>query len=361
MNARRLLYVFVLVLLGGAWLPLSSSQAQASGTTATPPLIATIAGNSTASATGSGSLWAKDGALNSAWTAESTNSASTTGPSRAAGPMAVAADPTNGPLIATVDEDGNLWAKEGSLTAKWTEEINFGVSSTTGPTGATGVTGAQGPAVASDPTNGPLIAVLDGAGNVWAKEGSLTAPWTEISVYAASSTTGPEGDPTAVAVASDATHGPLIAVVDGAGNVWVKEGSLTAPWTEVSAYQDSSVTSGPYGDIFALAVASDATNGPLIAVVDEEYNVWVKEGSVTAPWTEVSAYSDTTTTGPYENIIALAVASDATNGPLIAVIDGNDNVWAKEGSLTTAWTEEATIADSTTGPQEGSTALAVAG
>jgi len=34
--------------------------------------------------------------------------------------------------------------------------------------------------VASDPTNGPLIGVLDlNAGNVYAKEGSLTAPWTE--------------------------------------------------------------------------------------------------------------------------------------------------------------------------------------
>jgi len=34
--------------------------------------------------------------------------------------------------------------------------------------------------VASDPTNGPLISVVDGCFIAWAKEGSLTAAtWTE--------------------------------------------------------------------------------------------------------------------------------------------------------------------------------------
>jgi hypothetical protein len=32
-------------------------------------------------------------------------------------------------------------------------------------------------AVASDPHNGPLIAILDNAGTVWAKEGSLDTGW----------------------------------------------------------------------------------------------------------------------------------------------------------------------------------------
>jgi hypothetical protein len=260
-----------------------------------------------------------------------------------------------------VDYDGNLWAKEGSLTAAWTKEIS--VSSTTGPTGATGVTGSAGPAVASDPTHGPLIAVLDPDGNVWAKEGGLTAPWAEIAVYSSSCTaaTGPCGGPgpLQVATASDPTNGPLIAVLDGDENVWVKEGSLTAAWSEVSALSGTTTT-GPIDGAEAVAVASDPTNGPLIAVLDNDRNLWVKEGSLTAPWTEETNGS-TSTTGPSGVVLRVAVASDATNGPLIAVEDENASVWAKEGSLAVAWTEEATIAASTTGPQYPPTALAVAG
>jgi hypothetical protein len=373
MSVRRLLYVFVLVLLGGAWLPLSSGQAQASGTTATPPLIATLAGNATATNSASyDSLWAKDGALNSAWTAESTNSPSTTGPNDEAEAMAVAADPTNGPLIATVDvPDGNLWAKDGSLTAPWTEEIKYGVPSTTGPTGAVGPTGALGPAVACDPTNGPLIAVVDPDGNLWAKEGSLTAPWSEEINSSASSTTGPTGATGASgeagpAVASDPTHGPLIAVLDGAGNVWAKEGGLTAPWAEISVYSSScTAATGPCGDTrtpgpLQVAVASDPTNGPLIAVLDGNGNVWVKEGSLAAAWSEVSAYSNSTTTGPIDGAEAVAVASDPTNGPLIAVRDNDGNLWVKEGSLAAPWTEEANDSASTTGPYGAVLRVAVA-
>ena len=81
-------------------------------------------------------------------------------------------------------------------------------------------------AVASDPTNGPLIAVIDDRGNVWAKEGSLTAPWVEE--YSGSGAAAPE----AVSVASDPTNGPLIAVSTAGGVVYAKEGSLTAAWVE---------------------------------------------------------------------------------------------------------------------------------
>jgi hypothetical protein len=78
--------------------------------------------------------------------------------------VAVASDPTYGPLIAIVDSNGSAWAKEGSLTAGWTMEQ----------------TGVQSVAVASDPTNGPLIAILDTRGSIWAKEGSLTAGWVAL-------------------------------------------------------------------------------------------------------------------------------------------------------------------------------------
>jgi hypothetical protein len=76
----------------------------------------------------------------------------------------VASDPTNGPLVAVLDTGGTLWAKESSLTAGWTVEQ----------------TGVQAVAVASDPTNGPLIDIVDTSGSVWAKEDSLTAGWVGL-------------------------------------------------------------------------------------------------------------------------------------------------------------------------------------
>jgi hypothetical protein len=149
MTLRRSLYVFTLVLLGNAWLPLASAQATTSGGTSTPPLIAI--GNP-------GDFAAKVGSLTAPWVdplyGNTTNNMG-----------AVASDATNGPLIAVVDTSDNVWAKEGSLTAAWTEVW-------------TGT--ADSVAVASDATNGPLIAVVDTSDNVWAKEGSLTAAWTEV-------------------------------------------------------------------------------------------------------------------------------------------------------------------------------------
>ena len=105
MNLRRLLYVFVLVLLGGAWLPLSSAQATTSPTP-TPPLILVDLRH--------GVLAAKVGSLTAAWV-DPEFGANEWG--------AVASDPTNGPLVAVNDGSGNVWAKEGSLTAAWVEEF----------------------------------------------------------------------------------------------------------------------------------------------------------------------------------------------------------------------------------------------
>ncbi len=79
-------------------------------------------------------------------------------------------------------------AKQGSVNGAWTTEW---------------ATGASKIAVASDPTNGPLIAVFNGS-SVYAKEGSMTgATWTE------ETTAG------LVSVASDATNGLLIGVSPG--------------------------------------------------------------------------------------------------------------------------------------------------
>ena len=99
MTMRRSLYVFTLVLLGSAWLPLASAQATTSGGTSTPPLIAIA---------NAGDFAAKVGSLTAPWV-DPEFGGNYWG--------AVASDPTNGPLIAVVDDElGNVWAKEGSLT-----------------------------------------------------------------------------------------------------------------------------------------------------------------------------------------------------------------------------------------------------
>ena len=100
-------------------------------------------------------------------------------------PAPTAPAPTAPAVIGTLTNSGEVYAKEGGLSAAWVDE--FG--------GATQI------AVASDGTNGPLIAVLTGSGEVYAKEGGLSAAWVDEF-----------GGATQIAVASDSTHGPLIAV-----------------------------------------------------------------------------------------------------------------------------------------------------
>ncbi len=136
-------------------------------------------------------------------------------------------------LASTPAAVGTLFVKEGNLTASRATEFS-------GPVYV---------AVASDPRHGPLIAVLDGSGNVWVKEGSLTATWTEECA----------GGATFVAVASDAKHGPLIAARVGT-DVWAKEGSAIAAWT--NEYSGLSVGATP------VAVGSDPTNGPVIGLAE---------------------------------------------------------------------------------------------
>ena len=75
----------------------------------------------------------------------------------------------------------------------------------------------------------------------------------------------------AIAVASDATHGPLIAVLLWSGELMVKEGSLTAPWND------------EYSSAEEVSVASDTTNGPLIALTNDTGEVLVKEGNGRGP------------------------------------------------------------------------------
>ncbi|MER6257130.1 ricin-type beta-trefoil lectin domain protein [Streptomyces sp. NPDC001584] len=116
--------------------------------------------------------------------------------------IAVAIDPTNGPVIGVVS-NGVAYAKQGDLRAEWVTETGSGVTSI---------------AVATDEKNGPLIAVLAN-GVVSAKQGSVkAADWV----------TEWPGGATWIAVATSPLLGPLISLLSD--YPYYKTGSLSAPW-----------------------------------------------------------------------------------------------------------------------------------
>ena len=193
------------------------------------------------------------------------------------------------------------------------------------------------------------VGLLDGAGNAYVKEGDLTSSWIKVA-----------GGASAIAVASDPVHGPLIGVTTGSG-FYVKQGNVTGPFTLETASSSSAIAlasdatngaliavtiaSGVYAkqgslttlikqaaSASKLAVASDATNGPLIGVTTGS-GFYVKQGSVTGPWTLETSSSST----------GIALASDATNGALIAVTVAS-GVYAKQGSLTAPFIKQAASA-----------------
>jgi CHAP domain len=202
--------------------------------------------------------------------------------------------PAAPPVIAVRTPAGDVSAKQGSLSAQWVDEA--------GPK----VTGV---AVASDPVHGPLIAIRESNGEVYAKEGGLSAQWVDESSGVAS-----------VAVATDASNGPLIVIRKSNGEVYAKQGSLSAQWVDEA---------GP--NVTAVAVASDPVHGPLIAIRESNGEVYAKDGGLSAQWVDEAGPSAT----------AVAVASDPEYGSLIAVRYSGGGVYAKEGGLSAQWVDEA--------------------
>ena len=203
--------------------------------------------------------------------------------------MAVASDPVNGPLIAVLTGGGEVFAKEGASGA-WIEEFS----------------GAVQVAVASDPARGPLLAVLTAGGEVFALQGSLSAVW--VDEYS---------NVTRVSVATDFRGGPLIAVLTSGGSVLVKQGSLSAGWVD------------EYDGATQVSVASDSVHGPLIAVLTTGGSALAKEGGLSTGWTD-----------EYDGASQVAVSSDPVVGPLIAVLTRGDEALAKQGGLSTNWVDE---------------------
>ncbi|MEZ0109920.1 hypothetical protein ABH920_003934 [Catenulispora sp. EB89] len=234
-----------------------------------------------------GNTYASQGALSGAsWNLEISGAAH----------QAVASDSTNGPLLVASTGNGEVYAKEGGLSAGWVDEG--------GP--ATQV------AAASDPANGPLVAYVAFGGELYVKEGSLSAGWVDEA-----------GDVAQVAVASDPVHGPLLVIVQSNGEVWAKEGGLSTNWVDEA------------GGMTHVAAASDAANGPLITALSSTGEVWSKAGGLSTNWVDEAG-----------GMTQIAVASDPVDGPLITAIRADGEVLAKEGGLSTNWVDEHTQAAS---------------
>ncbi len=228
---------------------------------------------------GAGTVLAKAGSLTAAWNQESSGVSQ----------VAVATDSAHGPLIGTLTTDGEAFASQGLLNTPVSE-----------------YTGVKEIAVASDPVNGPLIAVLTTGGEVLVKEGGLSAAWTDE-----------ESGVSQIAVASDSVNGPLIGVVTTGGEALVKEGGLSAAWTD----EESGVSQ--------IALASDSTDGPVISILTTGGIAYTKEGGLSAAWVH-----------EYTGASQIAVASDTANGPLIGVLTTDGEALVKEGGPATAWTDE---------------------
>jgi hypothetical protein len=230
--------------------------------------------------TNSGVFNAKQGSLGTEWLQQSEGIKA----------IAVASDPTNGPLVVELSNSGVVYAKQGSLGAEWVQ-ISEGIKAI---------------AAASDPVNGPLIGVLTNSGVFFAKQGGLGAEWVQES----------EGIK-AIAVASDPVHGPLLGELSNSGVFFAKQGSLGAEWVQESE------------GIQSIAVATDRANGPLIAELSNSGVFLAKQGSLGAEWVKES-----------EGIKAIAVASDPVHGPLIAELSNSGVFLAKQGSLGAEWVKE---------------------
>jgi hypothetical protein len=158
----------------------------------------------------------------------------------------------------------------------------------------TGVSGSLNHSTTISVTIGyPRIGYLDNSGNLYVKEGTVLAPW--VLEY-----TG---------VTQFAINGSRIGVIDGSGTLLVKEGDLTAPWVTEN-----------YG------ITQFALNGSRIGTLDGSGTLNVKEGDLSGPW--VTEY--------------YGVTQFQLNGTRIGIIpnDGSNALLVKEGDLTSGWVDE---------------------
>jgi subtilisin len=223
--------------------------------------------------------------------------------------------PCCGNRIVDIGHDGSVWAKEGSIYAPWF--LLAGAE-----------TGAQDLAA-----SGTRIVNIGKDGSVWAKEGALNAPWALL----ADASTGAKD----VEVSSN-----RIALIAHDGSVRVKEGSLYAPWSLIAGSEvgakDVEVTNtrfvfigwdgsvwGKEGSIYSpgilLADASTGAkdvevSGNRIALIAHDGSVRVKEGSLYAPWSLIAG----------SEVGAKDVEVTDTR---LVFIGWDGSIWGKEGSI----------------------------
>jgi N-acetylmuramoyl-L-alanine amidase len=245
---------------------------------------------------------------------------------------------------------GALTVKEGAVNAPW------------------GQTQLRG--VASFELEGDRIGVLTTSGDLWVKQGGLTAPWTTL--------------PQLRNVKAFDLDGVRIGALQNTGELWVKEGGLDAGWggrqmADVKAFQldgnrigalqnsgDLWVKDGGTNALWGLRQTGDVRafelDGARIGALHTGGELWVKEGGLDAGWgdrqmADVKAFQlDGNRIGVVQNSGDLWVKDGGTNalwglrqtgdvrafeleGARIGALHTGGELWVKEGGLDAGWGE----------------------
>jgi len=202
----------------------------------------------------------------------------------------IATDPKNGPVIAVEGANGQAYVKQG-LHGSWVNQ-SIGVNEVT---------------VATDPQNGIMVGVLASDGHAYVKAG-LNGSWSD------------QGAATALAIASDSLNGRFVGVVRSDTHAYVKQG-LSGTWVDLT------------GGVKAISIASDSTNGPFVGVLGISSDFLVKQG-IFGSWVLLNS-----------GVASMSMATDSKNGVLIGALTTDAHALVKQG-IYGVWVDETAGANS---------------
>lgn len=139
------------------------------------------------------------------------------------------------------------------------------------------------------PATGKRIGVLEGNGDLYVKEGGVDAPWELMTTN----------------VRDFRIEGDRIAALTTGGKLVAKEGSLDARWSTISS-----------GGV----VEFEITNNRL-GILDKNRRLYVKEGPLNARW----------------KLLSRGVKEFELSPKRVAVLNARNNLHVKEGSLDARW------------------------
>jgi cell wall-associated NlpC family hydrolase len=123
-----------------------------------------------------------------------------------------------------------------------------------------------------------------------------------------------QGDVRAIAIASDPTNGVTVGELDDSGNFFAKSG-IGGGWVD------------ELGGVRAIAIASDPSDGVTIGALNDAGTFYAKSG-IGGGWVDEQG-----------DVRAIAIASDPTNGVTVGELDDSGNFFAKSG-IGGGWVDE---------------------